>query len=352
MSFFISSTSSMFEAILVAMLLALLFSWLGIRLARRAGLIDLPNSAPHKLHQSPMPLAGGVALMASMVTAGLLFGTFKDPNVMATFLAGTVVFIFGLWDDFRGISPLTKIIGQTLAAVILILLGVSVQIFESPEFFLSSHGPLDVYLDWLLTILWVVGITNAFNFVDSMDGLAVGLGGTAAAYFMLVTLVAGQFILSNHSALIVGACVGLYFFNAPPAKMFLGDSGAQTIGLILAVLGIAYLPLGVNQSSSWFVPVMLLGVPIFDMTLVVLSRLRRGKPVYEAARDHTYHRLLGLGWSSNRAVLGMQVAALLLGCLAFVALTRPPLVANIIFASLILCGILAILYLDNRKRWS
>jgi len=351
MSFFISSTSSMFEAILVAMILALLFSWVSIRVAHRVGLMDLPNSAPHKLHQSPMPLAGGVALVSTMITASLLFGTYKDPNVLATYLAGAVVFIFGLWDDFRGISPLTKILGQTLAAVILILLGVSVRIFESPEFFLSSHGPLDVYLDWLLTVLWVVGITNAFNFVDSMDGLAVGLGGTAAAYFMLVTLVAGQFMLSNHSALIVGACVGLYFFNAPPAKMFLGDSGAQTIGLLLAVLGIAYRPLGVNQSSSWFVPVMLLGVPIFDMSLVVLSRLRRGKPIYEAARDHTYHRLLGLEWSSNRAVLGMQVAALLLGCLAFVALTRPPLVANILFASLLVCGIMAFLYLDNLKRW-
>jgi len=256
-----------------------------------------------------------------------------------------------MWDDFQGISPLVKMIGQIIAAIILIRLGVSIQIFESPEFFLSTNGPLDVYLDWGLTIFWVVGITNAFNFVDSMDGLTVGLGGTAAAFFMLVTLIAGQFFLSNHSALIVGVCVGLYFFNAPPAKMFLGDSGAQTLGLIMAVLAIAYRPLGVNQSSSWFVPIMLLGIPIFDMTLVVMSRLRRGKPVYEAARDHTYHRLLDLGWSSNRAVLGMQVAALLLGCLAFVALTRPPLVANFIFAGMLVCGLLVIIFLDNNKRW-
>jgi hypothetical protein len=96
---------------------------------------------------------------------------------------------------------------------------------------------------------------------------------------------------------------------------------------------------------------MLLGVSIFDMTLVVTSRLKRGKPIYEAARDHTYHRLLDLGWSSNRAVLGMQVSALLLGCLAFVALTRPPLVANIIFVGLLACGMLVIIFLDNSTRW-
>ena len=153
MSFFISSTSFMFEAILVAMLLALLFSWLAIWFTRRVGLMDMPNSAPHKLHGAPMPLAGGIALMATMVVTSLLFGTYQDPSVMAAFLAGTVVFLFGLWDDARGISPLVKILGQTLAAVILILLGVSIRIFESPEFFLSFDGPLDVYLDWLLTSL-------------------------------------------------------------------------------------------------------------------------------------------------------------------------------------------------------
>lgn len=341
----------MFDAILVSLLLVLVLAWLSIRLAHRMRLLDLPNSAPHKLHTIPMPLAGGIALVGALVLAGLFFGTFRDQSIVATFWAGLVVFLFGLWDDYKGISPLLKIVGQTSAAILLIRMGVSIQIFESPEFFLSGNGLLYVYIDWVLTILWIVGITNAFNFVDSMDGLAVGLGSMAAAFFMLVTLVAGQFVLSNHSALILGACVGLYFFNSPPARLFLGDAGAQTLGLVLAVLAIAYRPLGVNQSSSWFVPIMLLGVPIFDTTLVVISRLRRGRPVYEAARDHTYHRLLSLGWGSNRAVLIMQVTSLLLGCLAFVALTRPPLVANSIFAGLLVVGLLVIVLLDGRKRW-
>jgi UDP-GlcNAc:undecaprenyl-phosphate GlcNAc-1-phosphate transferase len=184
-----------------------------------------------------------------------------------------------------------------------------------------------------------------------MDGLAVGLGGMAAAFFMLVTLDAGQLLLSRHSALILGACIGLYFFNSPPAQLFLGDSGAQTLGFVLAVLAIAYRPVGANQSSSWLVPIMLLGIPIFDTMLVVLSRLRRKKAIYTSSLDHTYHRLLAFGWNSNRAVLFMQVTSLLLGCLAFVVLTRPPLVANSIFAAVILTGMLALGYLDSRKRW-
>jgi UDP-GlcNAc:undecaprenyl-phosphate GlcNAc-1-phosphate transferase len=168
---------------------------------------------------------------------------------------------------------------------------------------------------------------------------------------MLVTIDSGQLLLSQQSALLVGASIGLYFFNSPPARLFLGDSGAQTLGFLLAVLAIAYRPQGANQSSSWVVPIMLLGVPIFDMSLVILSRVRRRKPIYAAALDHTYHRLVASGWDSNRAVLSMQIVSLLLGCLAFVILTRPPIVANAVFAGVVATGILAFNFLDNRKRW-
>jgi len=254
-------------------------------------------------------------------------------------------------DDYKGISPFVKILGQILAVVVLIVLGVSIRVFESPEFLLNVRWPFSLYLDWLVTFFWVVGITNAFNFVDSMDGLAVGLGGVAAAFFMLVTIDSGQLLLSQQSALLLGACVALFFFNSPPARLFLGDSGAQTLGFLLAVLAIAYLPQGVSQSSSWVVPIMLLGVPIFDMVLVVISRLRRGKSIYTASLDHTYHRLVALGWEANWAVVGMQVVSLLLGCLAFIVLTRPPVIANAVFVGVLLAGFLALYTLDNRKRW-
>jgi len=347
----VASISFIFESILVSSTLTAALAWIGIRIARRTGLLDFPNSAPHKLHESPTPLAGGLALIGSLLLTGLIFKTYEDPAIKAAFAACLPVFLFGLWDDFKGISPLIKLLGQLLAVVILIMLGVSVKILESPEFFIGGDRDIYMYLDWLLTALWVVGITNAFNFVDSMDGLAVGLAGMATAFFTLVALDSGQLLLSRHSALILGACIGLFLFNMPPARLFLGDSGAQTLGAVLAVLAIAYRPLGANQSSSWVVPIMLLGVPIFDMVLVVISRLRRGKPVYSAARDHTYHRLVSLGWNSNQAVLFMQITSLLLGCLAFLVLSKPPLIANLIFAAVILAGILTLSYLDNPRQY-
>jgi UDP-GlcNAc:undecaprenyl-phosphate GlcNAc-1-phosphate transferase len=348
----VSSISYIFESILVASVIAAVLAWFSIRLARRAGLLDVPNSAPHKLHQAPIPLAGGLALAGSLIFGSLIYRTYRDPGVTATFLACIPVFLFGLLDDYKRISPIVKLLGQSLAVVILIASGISVKVLESPEFFFGGNGAINVYLDWLLTYLWIVGITNAFNFVDSMDGLAVGLAGMATAFFTLVTLNDNQLDLSRHSALLLGTCIGLFLFNMPPARLFLGDSGAQTLGTALAVLAIAYRPQDAEQSSSWLVPIMLLGVPIFDMILVVFSRLRRKKPVYSASRDHTYHRLIAFGWNSNQAVLLMQVTSLLLGCLAFLVLTRSPIVANSIFLVVIVAGICAFVYFDSHKRWA
>ena len=340
-----------FQTLLAALLISMLAAVISIWFARRIHLIDRPGSAPHKQHEKPVPLAGGIALMATLLIGEYFFGNFENKIIWASFIAALPVFVFGLWDDFKNLSPIVKLSGQVLAALFLIRAGVYIQIFESPEFFLYGTGKFYIYLDWLLTILWVVGIANAFNFVDSMDGLLLGLGGTAAGFFMLVTLDSQQLQLTQHSALILGACIGLYFFNASPAMLFLGDSGAQTLGVMLSVLAIGYAPRGANQSSSWFVPIMLLIVPIFDASLVIVSRLRQGKPVYTAGLDHTYHRLLRLGLAPNRAVLVMQVTSLTLNCLAFMCLNQPPLIANLVFAIVLGLGVVMLVILDRQANW-
>jgi UDP-GlcNAc:undecaprenyl-phosphate GlcNAc-1-phosphate transferase len=347
----LASSFFLFQEIFLAILVVVIVAWISIKLAVTLKLIDYPGSAPHKQHTRPTPLAGGIALLVALLITEAVFGTFADPNVKATFLGLVVIFLFGLWDDYKDIPPLVKLAGQAGAAILLIYLGVSIQIFESPQFFIRTNLMAARYLDWVLTVLWVVGITNAFNFVDSMDGLAVGLGGLAAAFFMIVTLDASQPLLSRHSALLFGACIGLYLFNSPPAMLFLGDSGSQTLGFALSALAIAYSPQGANQSSSWFVPIMLLWIPIFDMALIVFSRLRRGHPVYDASLDHTYHRLLNLGLGSFRSVVVMQVAALILSCLAFILLTEPPLTANFGFGLILTISLIAILWLDGKEDW-
>jgi UDP-GlcNAc:undecaprenyl-phosphate GlcNAc-1-phosphate transferase len=345
------TTINIFQTLLAALLISLVAAPISTWFARRVHLMDRPGSAPHKRHDKPVPLAGGIALLITLLVSEFFFGDFSNKVIRASFIATLPVFIFGIWDDFKNLSPLIKLVGQVIAALFLIRAGIFIQIFESPEFFFHGTSKVYLYLDWLVTILWVVGITNAFNFVDSMDGLLIGLVATAAGFFMLVTLDSQQLTLTMHSALILGACVGLYFFNSSPAILFLGDSGAQTLGVLLSVLAIGYKPQGANQSSSWFVPILLLIVPIFDASLVIVSRLRQRKPVYAAGLDHTYHRLLRMGVSSNRAVLVMQVAALTLNCLAFMCLNQPPLIANTVFLIVLCLGCLLLVLLDQRAYW-
>ena len=259
-------------------------------------------------------------------------------NLVTGIMVGSaIILVWGLIDDRYGLRPGLKILGQIVAALVLVFLGVQVRITQTP------------WLDYALTLLWIVGLVNAFNFVDSMDGLALGLAAIGLSFFMLVTSDAGQPELASLAAAGLGAALGLFFYNAAPASVFLGDSGAQVLGFALAGIGIAYVPAGAGlpQGVSWFTPILALGVPIFDSALVVVSRLRRGRPLYQAQRDHTYHRLVQLGVHPSRSVLAMQVAAVLLGLLAFVALGLKVLEANLLFGASVLSGLLGIVILEH-----
>src|SRR6476646_3518683 len=328
----------LFPLIFWSIITTLVITPIAIRLAIRFQLIDQPNSSPHKIHLRPIPKASGLAIGLAIVFLNLLSGNIHSDPIRAILLSSVVIFLFGLWDDTYKLSPRWKLVGQILGTIILISQGVQIRMLGSMTI-----------LNIVLTLIWVIGITNAFNLVDSMDGLVVGLAAIASAFFMLVTVDAGQTSLSLLSAIILGSSIGMMYFNALPARTFLGDSGAQFLGFVLAALAIAYTPPGLPQPSSWFVPILLLSVPIFDTTLVTISRLKKRKAVYQAGLDHTYHRLVNLGLPSSRAVLTMHLSAIISGCLAFMALPLPPLWANVIFAFALMVGLFLIVWLENKE---
>lgn len=320
-----------------AIMLTLLVTPISIKIANRLQLIDHPNSAPHKTHKNIVPKAGGIAIFAAVFLTTLINGKLMLPEILTILLASAVIFVFGIWDDAKGLSAGWKLTGQFLAVSILIWQGIQIRMFASPT------------LNIIVTCFWIVGVTNAFNLVDSMDSLAVGLAAIASVFFLLVTIDSNEFNLAFLSALILGSCIGMFYFNAMPARTFLGDSGAQFLGFMLATLAMAYTPPGFPQPSSWFVPILLLSVPIFDTTFVVVSRFRRGLPFYKAGQDHVYHRLAQMGMSSTQSVTLMHVIALITGCLAFVALSFPPLWANLTFALVLLCGLFIIVWLERNS---
>ena len=302
--------SDLFSHILLSFVISFLLVPLISRLAQRTAVVDIPGSEPHKVHAAPTPLVGGTVLLVAVVVSYLALKSPLERPIIGILLGSSYVVVWGTIDDRWGLSPAVKLLAQLGAAVILISFGIQV---------LATGIP---WLDLLLTVVWVVGLMNAFNFVDSMDGLAVGLAVIAAGFFMLVTLDADQPTFAMLSAVLLGSLLGMYYFNAMPAKVFLGDSGSQLLGFTLAAVGIAYSPASAQlpQGLTWFTPILVLGVPIFDAALVVFSRLRRRQPVYEAHKDHTYHRLVSRGIDPARSVLTIQFGAILLSLIAFLAL--------------------------------
>lgn len=317
-------------------------------LVERLGIMDVPGSAPHKQHARPTPLAGGILLFIVLLILIFTFRSVLNPDMLAVSLGASVIFLFGLLDDYKGLSAGPKLVGQLLASAILIGSGVQVRfmtVLLDPQVF---HPFLSQILNVGLTLFWLVGITNALNLIDSMDGIVAGLGVIASVFFWGAASLADQPALAFMAAGLLGICAGLYFWNAVVIRFFLGDSGAQTLGFLLASFGILYNPLNRNPESSWIVPIMLLSIPIFDTTLVVLSRLRRKQPIGTGRRDHTFHRFIMLGIQPRYAVLAVHLMALILGGLAFFTLYLTPPIALAIFIAAILGGALFLLWLERK----
>jgi UDP-GlcNAc:undecaprenyl-phosphate GlcNAc-1-phosphate transferase len=251
-------------------------------------------------------------------------------------------------DDYRPLPYSLKLLGQVVASVMLILFGYQVN-FLKPDF-LGLPWQANGMLNILVTILWLVGITNAFNFVDSMDGLATGMAAIVSLLIASASLFSDQLYLARLMGLAGGISL-IYYFNVMPARLFLGDSGAMTVGFLMALGTMVYNPQIYPQGSTWFVPIMILGVPIFDMCLVIFSRLRRSRPVYQADQGHTYHRLVSLGISPNQAIVFLHMVSILLGCLALSTMQYSLLIANVVFLSVLLTGGAIVLYLDRPSRW-
>ncbi|MFL5735612.1 MAG: glycosyltransferase family 4 protein [Chloroflexia bacterium] len=289
--------------LLLIFLTALVFSVLATplvkRLAHRYQVMDAPSA--RKIHSNPVPLLGGAAIYAAVIVGLAFFGQLEYVAQTASILIGaTLMSLFGVWDDKWGMRPLVKLLGQVLAASILYFTGVHVAFL---------HNDL---LNYIATVLWVVTITNALNLMDNMDGLAGGVAAVAAVFFFLIATLTNQVLIAPLSAVLVGACIGFLVYNFNPASIFMGDTGSLFLGFMLAAVGIKLkFPANIaGDIVTWMVPVLVLGVPLFDTTLVTLSRIRRGIPISRGGKDHFSHRLVALGLTRREAVLVLY----LLGC--------------------------------------
>jgi UDP-GlcNAc:undecaprenyl-phosphate GlcNAc-1-phosphate transferase len=299
-------------------------------LAPRVGVMDQPEA--RKIHLRPVPRMGGVAIYLAVIVAALVLGERRNFNQFGSILIGaTGVSFMGLVDDRWGLRPIVKLMGQALAALLLYASGVYVGTFHNPV------------LDLVVTVLWVGYITNAVNFLDNMDGLAGGVSAIAAVYFALMCSFSGQYLVGALSIAVLGACLGFLFYNLNPASIFMGDSGALFLGFVLAAIGIKLRFPDNVTFVTWMVPALVMGLPVFDTTLVIISRLRRRlNPATTPGRDHISHRLVAAGMTKREAVLTLYVVSFVLGLLAVFVTEASVLEGYIVGGLVVLAGLYAL----------
>ena len=316
------------------------------RLAQHAGLIDKP--AARKLHLDPTPLLGGLAMY---VPAVLVIFAFLErevwEQVWAIMAGGTLLFVVGLVDDAVELPARVKLfLAMPAAALLLIASGIQTvypaNLLFPPESWAASALGLS------LSLLWIVGVTAAFAILDHMDGLCAGVAAIAAAFFYGLAVAAGQLWVSVLAATIVGVGLGFLVWNFRPARIFMGDGGAMFLGFMLAALGVKLDMQGYQPTNTWMVPILILAVPIFDTSLVTVSRWRRGlPPMHHPGKDHLSHRLCNLGLGHRGAVLGIFAIGFAAGGLACLLLRVSAFYANLTVGCLFLLGLLAILVLEK-----
>lgn len=315
-------------------------------LALRWQILDRPGV--RKVHDAPVPYLGGLALLLVFVggVGGMaIFDAYTRRNfrvgmhaTQLLILLGPALLVFsiGLIDDIRAVRPRTKLLVQVLAATILCAAGVRIESLRiSQTFFIYELGPYS----WPVTILWIVGVTNAINLIDGLDGLAAGIALIAAAALAIVGFYFGQRLFTSLALCLVGGLAGFLFFNFNPAKIFLGDSGSLLLGYLisaLAVMEMSLIPATIPNFAALAVPALALGIPIFDSAYSIVRRILERRSPFAADKGHIHHRLLALGWSPVRVVVVLYAVSLLVGGLALVMLATRGARDLIVLASCLL----------------
>lgn len=288
--------------------LAMLMTPLAIVIAKRLSIVDYPDFSLKK-HKKATPYLGGlsiiIAVYMTIYIEIILFGQTINAEQMGLLLGILIIFSLGLFDDIHAVSPLMKISFQSIAAAVVWSQGLELHLFHNSA------------VDAVIMFIWLIGISNALNLVDIMDGLASGIGGIAALFFALLMLIDGQLFYSSLLLALTGACLGFLVFNFNPAQIFLGDAGSLTIGFILACSAVKWTQ--ASEGNQIFVPLILLSIPIFETVYISFLRIRAGRSPLLGSNDHFAKRMVKAGYSIKQTVIYTYVLSFLLCFAAYLA---------------------------------
>ena len=278
----------------VSMIVSLMIIPVVIAVSKKLDIVDKPNF--RKIHTKPISMLGGSAILLSFLI-GIWLGEPIEREIKPLLLGSVVIYLVGLIDDLYDLKPIIKLIGQILAATVVVSYGVTIDFISLPI------GPT-IHFGWLgipITIFWIVAITNAINLIDGLDGLAAGVSVIALATIAFIAILQGNIFIIMICSVLIGSLLGFLVFNFHPAKIFLGDSGALLIGFIIGFVSL----LGFKNITfiSLFFPIVILAVPFIDTLFAMIRRVKKGQHIMQADKSHLHHKLLDLGYTHRQTVI-------------------------------------------------
>lgn len=326
-------------ALLAAGLISFLATPLVKNLAYKVGAIDVPKDN-RRMHHEPIPRLGGLAIFIAFLFTVIVLADI-DRTTRGILLGAIMIVILGVMDDIMTLKALPKFLVQIAAAGVAVYHGCVIQFISNPNIF----SPLDyLNLGWLsipVTIIWIVAITNAVNFIDGLDGLAVGVSAISTASLLIIALMVEELNIAIILAALLGSCLGFIPYNKNPAKIFMGDTGATFLGFILATLSVQGL-FKLYAIISFAVPFLILGIPIFDICFAFLRRIAKGQNPMKADRGHVHHRLIDMGFNQKQAVAISYMLTAILGLAAVLLTSSGELRALILIGAVIVVGAIGV----------
>ena len=325
-------------ALVAAFLVAFITTPLVKSLAEKVGAVDVPKDN-RRMHKTPIPRMGGLAIFLGFLLSTLLFVPLSTP-VRGMLLGAVIIVVLGILDDIYALPAMPKLIVQIVAALVAVLHGNVIQVLSNPNIF--SDNPYWVLGGWAIpiSVLWIVGITNAVNRIDGLDGLAVGVATISSLTMLVIAMLVSDGMVALMMAALAGGCIGFIPYNHNPAKIFMGDTGSTFLGFVLATVSIQGL-FKFYTIISFAVPFLMLGLPLFDTCFAILRRLSKGQNPMAPDRSHVHHRLIDMGFNQKQAVAILYVISGILGLSAVVLTTSGALKAMVLLCALCLAGLIA-----------
>lgn len=283
------------------------------RFAEKVGAIDVPRDN-RRVHDHPIPRMGGLAIFIGFVLS-LIFFVPMSTKVLGLLVGSVIIAVMGGVDDIVSLNPWVKLAGQIVAALVAIRCGLVFDVISNPNIFAEETY---IEIGWLsipLTMLWIVGCTNAVNLIDGLDGLAVGVSAISSMTMLIVSLFVSEPVVSIILAALTGACLGFMPYNLNPAKIFMGDVGSQLLGFVLSTASIMGL-FKLHAIITFFVPLLALALPLADTIFAFFRRILHGQSPFKADKGHFHHRLLAMGLNQKQVVAVLYGISAVLGLLA------------------------------------